>query len=61
MSAVFFESLGLPLGLVPILAAIWPVIDIPHTTGNVTGDMVGTMAACAKFGKVDWNVFNADT
>lgn len=61
MSAVFFESLGLPLGLVPILAAIWPVIDIPHTTGKVTGDMVGTMAACAKFGKVDWNVFNADT
>ena len=60
MSAVFFESLGLPLGRVPILAAIWPVIDIPHTTGNVTGDMVGTMAACAKFGKVDWNVFNAD-
>ena len=60
MSAVLFESLGLPLGLVPVLAAIWPVLDIPHTTANITGDLVGTMAASAKFKQVNWDVFNSD-
>ncbi len=59
MSAVLFESLGMPLGLVPILAAIWPVIDIPHTTANVTGDLVGTAICGAKFKQLDWKIFNA--
>ena len=59
MSAVLFESLGMPLGLVPILAAIWPVIDIPHTTANVTGDLVGTTICGAKFKQLDWKIFNA--
>lgn len=57
MSAVLFESLGLPLGLVPVLAAIWPIIDIPHTTANIAGDLVGTMAASSKFNQVNWDRF----
>ena len=28
MSTVLLETLGLPLSLIPILAAIWPIIDI---------------------------------
>lgn len=61
MSAVLFESLGLPLGLVPVLAAVWPIIDIPHTTANVTGDLVGTAIAGAKFNRLDWDVFHGKT
>jgi len=48
MSAVLFESLGMPLELVPILAAIWPIIDIAHTTANVTGDLVVTRICSAR-------------
>ncbi|PIE53831.1 MAG: dicarboxylate/amino acid:cation symporter [Dethiosulfovibrio peptidovorans] len=50
MSAVLFESLNMPLELVPILAAIWPVIDIAHTTANITGDLVVTRACSARLG-----------
>jgi len=31
MSSVLLETLGMPLTLVPILAAIWPLIDPGHT------------------------------
>ena len=48
MSAVLFQSLGLPMTLLPVLAAIWPIIDIIHTTTNVTGDMTGTTAYAAR-------------
>ncbi len=58
MSAVLFEALGVPLTLLPILAAIWPIIDIPHTTGNVTGDIVGTTICAARYNELDWDVFN---
>lgn len=42
ISTILLESLGLPLMLVPILAAIWPVLDVGTTTGNITGDLIGT-------------------
>jgi len=41
-STILLSTLGLPLELVPILAAIWPLIDIGNTTTNITGDLVGT-------------------
>lgn len=58
MSAVLFEALDLPLTLVPVLAAVWPIIDIPHTTANVTGDMVGTTICAEKFNELNWDIFN---
>lgn len=58
MSAVLFEALGVPQTLLPILAAIWPIIDIPHTTTNVTGDVVGTTICAARYNELDWDVFN---
>ena len=36
-SMILLETLGLPLELVPVLAAVWPIIDMGHTTVNVTG------------------------
>lgn len=47
MSTILLESLNLPLDLVPILAAIWPLIDIGYTTVNITGDLVGTAIVAA--------------
>lgn len=48
MSAVLFQTLGLPMTLLPVLAAIWPILDIIHTTTNVTGDLIGTTAYAAR-------------
>lgn len=61
MSAVLFEALDVPLTLVPVLAAIWPIIDIPHTTANVTGDMVGTTICAERRNELNWDIFNGET
>lgn len=58
MSTILLESLNLPLDLVPILAAIWPLIDIGHTTVNITGDLVGTAIVAARLGEMDVEEFN---
>lgn len=49
MSGILLQSLNLPLTLIPILASIWPILDIGHTTCNVTGDLVGTAIVAPRF------------
>ena len=56
MSTVLLQTLGMPLTLVPILAAIWPVIDIPHTTANITGDLAGTLIVAKSVNEIDEKV-----
>lgn len=58
MSTVLLETLGMPLTLIPILAAIWPVIDPGHTVLNNVGDLVGTTIIAKRLGKMDMDVFN---
>ncbi len=58
MSGVLLQSLHMPLALIPILASIWPVLDIGHTTCNVTGDLVGTAAVASRMKALDRNVFD---
>ena len=58
ISAVLLEALGMDLTLLPILAAIWPIIDIPHTTINITGDLVGTSCCAAHYNQIDKEVFD---
>ena len=58
MSGVLLEALGMPLTLVPILAAIWPAIDPPHTTLNNVGDLVGTTVVAKSLGKMDMDVYS---
>jgi Na+/H+-dicarboxylate symporter len=60
MSAVLFQSLGLPMGMLPLIGAIWPVVDIGHTTINITGDLVGTTIVGNKLGLIDMDIFNAE-
>lgn len=56
-SLILLETLGMPLTLVPILAAIWPIIDMGHTTLNVTGDLTGTSVVAKKIDDLDEDVF----
>lgn len=58
MSTVLLETLGMPLTLIPILAAIWPVIDPAHTVLNNAGDLVGTTVIARRLGRMDMEVFN---
>lgn len=58
MSTVLLQTLNLPLDLVPIFAAIWPIIDIGHTTTNITGDLAGTMIISSSIGEVKPEEFN---
>ncbi len=53
MSTVLLQTLNLPLTLIPILAAVWPVIDIGHTTANVTGDLCGTALIASRMDAID--------
>ncbi len=58
MSGVLLESLGMPLTLIPILAAIWPAIDPAHTVLNNAGDLAGTVIVSRSLDKMDMDVFN---
>lgn len=58
MSGVLLESLGMPLTLIPILAAIWPTIDPCHTTLNNMGDLVGTTIIARQLDSMDMDVYN---
>lgn len=58
MSTVLMEALGMPLSLIPILAAIWPTIDPAHTVLNNTGDLVGTAIIARQLDKMDMEVYN---
>jgi len=60
MSVVLFQALRLPLTLLPVLAAIWPILDIIHTTTNVTGDMIGTTACAARFNELHLDIVTGE-
>jgi Na+/H+-dicarboxylate symporter len=53
VSGMLLRMLGMPLTLVPLLASIWPAIDIGHTTTNVAGDLVGTAVVANRMGLLD--------
>lgn len=59
MSSVLLQTMGMPLTLIPILAAIWPVIDISHTTCNVSGDLAGTICVAHSMDELNEDVFNS--
>ncbi len=57
MSGILLQTLNMPLTLLPILASLWPILDIGHTTCNVTGDLVGTGIVAARMGLLDKSTF----
>ncbi len=58
MSTVLLETLGMPLTLIPILAAVWPIIDPAHTVLNNVGDLCGTTIVAKRLGLMDMDVYN---
>ncbi len=59
MSVVLMEALGMPLSLIPILAAIWPTIDPAHTVLNNVSDLAGTVIISNRLGLMDTDKFNS--
>jgi Na+/H+-dicarboxylate symporter len=57
MSGILLQTLNMPLTLLPILASLWPILDIGHTTCNVTGDLVGTAIVGSRLDLMDRNIF----
>ena len=57
MSTVLLQAIGMPLDVIPIFAAIWPVIDPPHTLLNNTSDLVGTAIIGKRLGKMDMDIY----
>ena len=58
MSTILLQTLNMPLTLIPILAAVWPIIDIAHTTCNVTGDLCGTTIIGSRLNDINNEIFN---
>lgn len=58
MSGILLQSLNMPLTLIPVLASLWPVLDVGHTTSNVTGDLVGTSLVAARLELLDRQTFD---
>lgn len=59
MSAIMLEIMGLPLDIVPWVAGVYLLIDMPNTMLNVTGDTVGMVYTANKLGELDLDVFNS--
>ena len=53
MSTVLLETLGMPLGIVPIIAAIWPTLEPAHAVVNNVSDLTGTAIVADRLGVVD--------
>lgn len=59
MSAVMLEIMGLPLDIVPWIAGVYLLIDMPNTMLNVTGDTVGMVYTAEKLGELDKDIYNS--
>ena len=57
MSGILLQTLNLPLTLIPLLASLWPILDIGHTVCNVTGDLVGTSVVGSRLGMLDPKIY----
>lgn len=50
MMAILMTSLGLPMDIVAIYAAVSPLVDAGNTTNNIAGDLTGTAIVHSRFG-----------
>ena len=57
MAAIMMQTMGLPLTIVPWVAGIYRLIDMPNTMLNVTGDTVGMVTTTSILGTLDKETF----
>lgn len=58
MAAVLLQVMGLPMDIIPWIAGVYVLIDMPNTMLNVTGDTVGMVYTAARLGELDRDVYN---
>lgn len=59
ISTVLLQTINIPtVVIIPILASIWPLLDIGNTCCNVTGDLAGTALVSSKFNMLDKKIFD---
>lgn len=56
--AIFLNLLGLPMDMMGPIAGMYRLIDMAHTTVNVSGDVLGTMLVAKNEGIWDADEFN---
>ncbi len=54
------SSMGLPVGLVGLLIAVEPLIDMGRTMLNVSGSMVAGLVTAKRLGELDMEIYNED-
>ena len=54
------SSMGLPVGLVGLLIAIEPLIDMARTALNVSGSMLSGLVTAKRLGEIDMDIYNSD-
>lgn len=54
------SSMGLPVGLVGLLIAIEPLIDMARTALNVSGSMVAGLVTAKRLNELDMEIYNKD-
>lgn len=54
------SSMGLPVGLVGLLIAIEPLIDMARTALNVSGSMLAGLVTAKRLGEIDMDIYNSD-
>lgn len=59
MAAIMMETMGLPLTIVPWVAGIYRLIDMPNTMLNVAGDTVGMVTTSSLLGTLNKPRFNS--
>ena len=59
-SLVVLSTLGLPVGIVGLLIAIEPLIDMGRTALNVSGAMIAGVAASHSMHEIDKDTYNAE-
>lgn len=54
------SSMGLPVGLVGLLIAIEPLIDMARTALNVSGSMLAGLVTAKRLGEIDMDIYNGE-
>ncbi len=60
MSMILLQALDMPVELFYVFVALWPIIDIGHTTCNITGDLCGTTIIGSRLKMLDKAVFDGE-
>ncbi|TYP49241.1 dicarboxylate/amino acid:cation symporter [Thermosediminibacter litoriperuensis] len=60
MASVLMNIMGLPMTIIPWIAGIYRLIDMPNTMLNVTGDTVGMVTVASMMGELDRETFQGN-